>query len=405
MRIFSFSGEGEVKRVMRGIGVDPYGIKIMLPKTVTFLVRLEAVSNIAANILKQEMLSLGGDVAVSRGTLTGKTRNSTCLIIGQPCQIQSLIRKLRLQPFGLSRLAGELNENIKKYTKSNFILPLKKGSLRFKGRPRIMGVINLTPDSFSGDGLYNVSSHDYPGLALEKAETMLADGADIIDLGGESSRPGARSITVKEELKRVLPVLKKLVKNITAPISIDTTKPQVAMAALENGAQIVNDISGLRDKRMIKAAAKCKAAVVIMHMLGKPVDMQERIAYKSLIEDIIFWLKNAVDCAEAYGIMPEKIIIDPGIGFGKMPGQNLEIINRLADFKILGKPILIGPGRKSFIGKVLKTNPTQRTAGTVAACVMAAERGANIVRVHDIKEVSQALKIYSAIRDPFHTEP
>lgn len=399
MRIFNFNGENEVKQAMREIGVDPSGIKIMLPKAVTFLIRLNSISNIAANILKQEMLSLGGDVAIARGALTGKTKNTGCLIIGQSCQLRSLILKLRLQPFGLSKLADELDSNIKKYARGKFILPLKKGSLNFNGKVYIMGAVNLTPDSFSGDGLYGIKSSDYPGLALEKAETMLKDGADIIDLGGESSRPGARSISVKEELRRVLPVLKKLAKSIPAPISIDTTKAEVAQAALDSGAQIINDISGLRDKRMVKIAARHKAAVIIMHMLGKPVNMQHKVAYKSLIEDIAFWLKNSVDSAECAGIKPDKIIIDPGIGFSKTPGQNLEIIKRLADFKILGKPILVGPCRKSFIGKVLKTKPQERTIGTVSTCLMAVERGANIVRVHDVKEVAQALKMALAIRN------
>ena len=399
MRIFSSSGKNEIEMVMREIGVDPYGIKIMLPKTTTLLIRLNAVSNIAANILKQEMLSLGGDTAVARGALTGKTKKTDCLIIGQPGQLCSLIHKLRFQPFGLQKLADELDKNIKKYNRDSFILPLKRDSLNFNAKTYIMGAINLTPDSFSGDGLYSIKTNDYPGLALRKAQEMLKDGADIIDLGGESSRPGATNISAKEELRRVLPILKKLAKNIPAPISIDTTKTEVARAALESGAQIINDISGLRDKRMVKIAAKYKAVVVIMHMLGKPANMQKKIAYKSLIEDIILWLKNAVDSAEYSGIQPDKIIVDPGIGFGKKPEQNLEIIKRLADFKILGKPLLIGPCRKSFIGGVLKAVPRERSIGTVATCLMAAERGVNIVRVHDVKEVSQALKMATAIRN------
>ncbi len=398
MRIFSSNNVSEIKKVMSDIGVDPYGIKIMLPKTSILLVRLNEISNISANILKQEMLSLGGDVAVARGALTGRSKKSPCLIIGQRNQFFSLIHKLRLQPFGLNRLADKLEDGISKYTRSSLTLSLRKNFLNFGAKTRIMGAINLTPDSFSGDGLYSVKSGNYPELALEKARQMLKDGADIIDLGGESSRPGAKSISVKEELRRVLPVVKKLAKNIKAPISIDTTKIEVARAGLDSGAQLINDISGLRDKRMAKIAAKYKAAVVIMHMLGRPANMQNKIAYKSLIEDIMLWLKNAVDFAEYAGIGPDKIIIDPGIGFAKTAGQNLEIINRLADFKILGKPILIGPCRKSFIGSVLNASPQERCIGTVAACVMAAERGANIVRVHDVKQVSQALKMAAAIR-------
>ena len=399
MRIFSFGSENEVEKILRNIGVDPYGIKIMLPKTTTFLIRLDAVSNVVANILKQEMLSLGGDVAVARGALTGKVKKTDCLIIGQSAQFYSLVNKLRAQPFGLDKLAEDLDKNIKQYTRSNLTLTLKKSSLDLEAKINIMGVINLTPDSFSGDGLYSIKTKDHPSLALKKAKEMLQDGADIIDLGGESSRPGARSISTREELKRILPILKKLAKNISAPISIDTTKAEVAQASLESGAQIINDISGLRDKRMAKIVAKHKAAVVIMHMLGRPENMQKRVAYKSLIEDIITWLSNSVKSAELSGIKPNKIIVDPGIGFGKKAEQNLEILKRLADFKILGKPILIGPCRKSFIGKVLKTGPQERSIGTVATCVMAAERGANILRVHDVKEVSQALKMTAAIRN------
>lgn len=399
MRIFSSCGENEIKKVMRDIGVDPYGIKIMLPKAITFLIRLSAISNISANILKQEMLSLGGDVAIARGALTGKTKKTDCLIIGQSDQLCLLIHKLKIQPFGLQKLAIDLDKNIKEFTKNNLTVPLRGCSLNFNGKTYIMGVINLTPDSFSGDGLYSVKTKDYPGLALIKAKKMLKDGADIIDLGGESSRPGAKSINAKEEMQRVLPVLKKLAKNISAPISIDTTKAEVAQAALESGAQIINDISGLRDKRMAKVAAKHKAAVVIMHMLGNPANMQKRIVYKSLIDDITSCLKNTIESAEYAGIQSNKIIVDPGIGFGKKPEQNLEIIKRLAEFKILGKPLLIGPCRKSFIGRVLKVKPQESLIGTVATCIMAAERGVNIVRVHDVKEVSQALKMAAAIKE------
>ena len=261
-----------------------------------------------------------------------------------------------------------------------------------------MGVINLTPDSFSGDGLYRNFSNNYPDLALKKAQSLIADGADLIDLGGQSSRPGAKDLSIKEELSRTTPIVKLLAKKFKVPISIDTTKPEVAQAALDAGAQIINDISGLRDKRMIKVAARYKSAVIIMHMLGRPVNMQKIIRYDSLIDDIAMYLKKAIDTAQSGGVAAEKIIIDPGIGFGKTPAHNLEIIKHLEAFKILGKPIMIGPSRKSFIAKVLGSDSQSRTYGTLAACVMAAQRGANIVRVHDVAEVSQSLKIVEAVR-------
>ncbi len=382
---------------MREIGVDPYGAKIMLPKAATFLIRVAAIHNIAANILKQEMLSLGADAAIARGALTGKIKKTDILLIGQLAQFNALTNKLKIQPFGLQKLACELDENIKNFTKNNFVLSLRKGFLNLNKETLIMGIINLTPDSFSNDGLYRSLSSNYPNLALKKAQTLIADGADIIDLGGVSSRPGAKNISTKEELRRTMPVIKLLAKKINAPISIDTTKPEVAKAALGAGAQIINDISGLRNKNMIKVIAQYKAAVVIMHMLGKPVNMQKRTTYKSLINDISFYLKNAISSAQTAGIKPDKIIIDPGIGFGKTPVHNLEIIKHLADFKVLGKPILIGPSRKSFINKVLKSNSLNLISGTLTACVMAAERGVNIVRVHDVKEVSQSLRMMEAV--------
>ena len=397
MRIFRFSCSEEVKKIMHEIGVDPYGAKIMLPKAATFLIRLNAINNNAANILKQEMLSLGADAAIARGALTGKTKKTDMLLIGQLAQFGALADKLKIQPFGLQKLVGELDENIKNFTKNDFVLPLRKGFLNLSKKTQIMGIINLTPDSFSDDGLYRQPSNNYPDLALKKAQALVDDGANIIDLGGQSSRPGAKNISTKEELSRTVPVVKLLAKKIKVPISIDTTKFQVARAALDAGAQIINDICGLRDKRMIKVAAQYKAAVVIMHMLGRPANMQKIIAYESLIDDIAIYLKKSIDSAQAAGIKPDKIIIDPGVGFGKTPIHNLEIIKHLADFKALGKPILIGPSRKSFIAKVLGSDAQALTSGTLATCVMAAERGANIVRVHNVKEVSQALKIVEAV--------
>lgn len=383
---------------MHEIGVDSYGAKIMLPKATTFLIRLNAINNIAANILKQEMLALGADAAIAKGALTGKTKKTDILLIGQLAQFGALINKLKLQPFGLQKLAQELDGKINNFTKNDFVLSLRKGFLDLSKKTHIMGVINLTPDSFSHDGLYRQFSHNYPDLALKKAKAMLAEGADIIDLGGASSRPGAKNISVKEELRRTESVVKLLAKKINAPISIDTAKPEVARAALDAGAQIINDISGLRNRRMLEVAVRYKAAVVIMHMLGRPTNMQKIIAYKSLIEDIAVYLKKAIDSAQAAGVKPDKIIIDPGIGFGKTPVHNLEIIKHLADFKALGKPILIGPSRKSFIAKVLRSNSESRISGSLAASVMAADRGANIIRVHDVKEVSQSLKIMEAVK-------
>lgn len=399
MRIFPFSSRDKIEKIMRDIGVDPYGIKIMLPKAQTFLIRLAAINNVCANILKQELLSLGAEAALARHALTGKIKKTDVLMIGSLAQFKQLSKKIKLQPFGLHKLSGELEDSLRNYLKDNFILSLRGSSLNLSSKTRIMGIINLTPDSFSADGLYSLNSVGCQNLALMKAKKMVSDGADIIDLGGQSSRPGAKDIGVQEELSRVMPVVKLLAKKINKPISIDTTRPQVAQACLDSGAQIINDISGLKDKRMIKVAARYKAAVVIMHMQGVPLNMQKVIAYHSLIDEISLYLRNAIDSAQAGGIKPDKIIVDPGIGFGKKPEHNLEIIKRMAEFKALGKPILIGTSRKSFIGKVLGANLEERSNGTLATCVMAAQNGANIIRVHDVKEASQSLKIVDAVKN------
>jgi len=398
MRIFRFNRLEEVKKILDDIGADPYGVKIMLPKANTFLILLTKINNVAANILKQEMLSLGADAAIARNALTGKSKNTDILLIGQLNQFSALASKLKIQPFGLQELAQELDENIKNFTNNKLVLSLKNRLLNFSKKTYIMGIINLTPDSFSHDGLYRELSNNYPALALKKAETMVADGADILDLGGESSRPGAKSISLKEELSRTIPVIKLLAKNIDKPISIDTTKPLVARAALDAGAQIVNDICGLRNRQMMQVVARYKAAVVIMHMLGKPINMQKIIAYKSLIEDITIYLKNSISLAQAAGISPDKIIIDPGIGFGKTPVHNLKIIKHLADFKTLGKPILVGLSKKSFIKEVLGASSQSQVTGTLASCVLAAEYGANIVRVHDVKTASESLKMVDRVK-------
>jgi len=401
MRILEAGNPKELKRIMQDIDVDRHGIEIMYPKALTYLVRINKLSNIAANILKQEMLSLGADCAIARGALTGKAKKTDCLLMGNLAQFNRLSTKLKLQPFGLDSLSEELSSLLDNYKKTTFALDLGRFRLRLGQRTLLMGVVNLTPDSFSGDGLLNQFVYNLPGpnlgLLEDHVAQMVSDGADIIDIGAESSRPGARSVPVKEELKRVLPAIKKIAKKIKVPISIDTYKAEVARAALDCGASMVNDISGLRDRDMARVVAKYKCALIIMHMKGRPRSMQRSPVYKSLIEEIIGYLENAIRLARRSGIPQEKIIIDPGIGFGKSLEHNLAILKSLREFKALGRPILVGVSRKSFIGKILNEPPEKRLYGTLASCVLAALNGADILRVHDVKEVKQALKLLQAI--------
>ena len=265
--------------------------------------------------------------------------------------------------------------------------------IKFGSRTYIMGILNVTPDSFSGDGIYQDAEK-----AVETAERLVEDGADIIDVGGESTKPGSEPITIEEEIKRTIPVIKKLSKRIDAPISIDTAKSDVARLALENGASIVNDITGLgSDRKMISVVKEFNAKVVVMHIKGTPQTMQVNPEYGNLIQEIKDKLRTIIEKAIIGGIKKENIIIDPGVGFGKTLEHNLEILNRLFEFKELGSPILVGPSRKSFIGKLTGAEPDKRIFGTIASVAIAIKNGADIVRVHDVKEIKQAAIVSDAI--------
>ncbi len=258
--------------------------------------------------------------------------------------------------------------------------------------PKVMGIVNNTPDSFSGDGLGG--SID---LAVERGRAMFSEGADIVDVGGESTRPGAEPVPLDIELARVVPVVEDLSSFRPGRVSIDTMKPRVADAALFAGASLVNDVSGLRDNQMIQVVAEHDSAVIIMHMLGEPRDMQIRPRYKDVVTDIMTYLTDRVAAAEGGGVGPRKIMVDPGIGFGKTLEHNLEILARLREFRALGKPIVIGVSRKSFIGKLTGRPAGQRLGGSVAAAVLAVRNGADVVRVHDVQETVDALRTSGAI--------
>ncbi|RCK71632.1 MAG: Dihydropteroate synthase [Ignavibacteriae bacterium] len=255
-----------------------------------------------------------------------------------------------------------------------------------------MGILNITPDSFSDGGRYYSTEK-----AIEHALRMEDEGADFIDIGGESTRPGAESVSVEEELKRVIPVIEKLAGKIEIPISIDTTKSEVARKALDTGAEIVNDISATNfDPDMIKVISDFKPALILMHIKGSPKTMQINPDYIDVIKEIKDYLQESVNKCRSNGI--EQIIVDPGIGFGKKLEHNIEIFKRLSELKELGCPILIGPSRKSFIGQILDLPVEQRLEGTAAAVAVSILRGANIVRVHDVKEIKRVVKIVDALK-------
>ena len=264
-----------------------------------------------------------------------------------------------------------------------------------------MGVLNRTPDSFSDGGRF-MREED----AIRRVFEMAAEGADIIDIGGESSRPGARPVPADVELDRVIPVIRKATSQIDIPISIDTNKPEIAREALKNGASIINDIMGLQgDPRMAEIAAEFNVPVIIMHIKGTPQTMQIDPGYDSVIDSIMMSLKKSIELAKKAGIDENKIIIDPGIGFGKTVGHNLEILNKIDAFKLLGRPLLVGTSRKSFIPKTLRREhvpeeyieKTGSLMGTAASCAICISKGVNILRVHDVKEMVQVARITDAI--------
>lgn len=260
-------------------------------------------------------------------------------------------------------------------------------------RTYVAGILNITPDSFSDGGRFaDIDS------AVNHALQMARDGADIIDIGGESTRPGADPVTADDELKRVLPVIEKLKNGLNIPISIDTRKSSVAETAIRCGASIINDISGLKgDQKMARVAARYGVPVVVMHMKGHPQTMQDDPRYDDLITEIVKSLKESIDIAKKAGVDEENIIIDPGIGFGKTLEHNIAIIRELGRFKELGRPIMIGLSRKSFIGRILNRDASGRLMGTAAAVALSILNGADIVRVHDVKDIRDVTKITDSI--------
>jgi len=273
------------------------------------------------------------------------------------------------------------------------IVPYPGGSLTFGRRTHVMGVLNVTPDSFSDGGDWMD-----PDRALRRARTMVRQGADLVDVGGESTRPGARAVPAKEEIRRVVPVVERLAAERIL-VSIDTSKAAVARAAFRAGAKILNDVTALRgDCAMAKTAARAGVAVILMHMKGTPRTMQESPLYGDVVAEIIGFFREILRTAWRAGIERDKIIVDPGIGFGKSPEHNLEILRRLHEFRTLGRPLAIGTSRKSFIGRALNRRVDDRTSGTAATVAAAILRGADVVRVHDIREMTDVARMTDLLR-------
>ncbi len=291
-------------------------------------------------------------------------------------------------------LADKIKSTIDNYRKKDFVLKLPRNKdIDLREKVAIMGILNLTPDSFYDGGKYRTEND-----LLKRVEQMIEEGVDIIDVGGESTRPGAERIEVEEEIRRTVPYIEKITNLFDIPISIDTYKAKVAREALEAGAQMINDISGLRfDPEMSQVASYYDVPLVIMHIKGTPKDMQINPRYDSLMEEIISYLEEGIKIATMAGVKREKLIVDPGIGFGKTLEHNLFILKKLEELRILGCPILIGVSRKSFIGKVLNLPVEERMIGSLAATCLAVSKGARIVRTHDVKPTRQVVDLIEAI--------
>ncbi len=301
-----------------------------------------------------------------------------------------LARDQRIPPF-LARTFDSLLDN---YLRSDYKINCRGKLLDLGSRTHIMGILNATPDSFSDGGLYAGV-----GEALAHAREMAAAGADIIDIGGESTRPGSRPVPEEEELRRVIPLIGRLSAELSVPLSVDTYKSTVARKALEAGASVVNDISGLRfSPDMARVAADYGAAVIIMHIKGTPRDMQQDPVYADVVAEVMEYLSEGIEIAVRAGVDRENILIDPGIGFGKTTEHNLELLNRLDEFRALGRPVLLGTSRKKFIGTVLGIPaPDRRVDGTAATIALGIERGARVVRVHDVARMAQVARMTDAI--------
>jgi dihydropteroate synthase len=277
---------------------------------------------------------------------------------------------------------------------------LKCGAHRLDlSTPKIMGILNITPDSFSDGGSYHRGGHLSLDLVLKRAEQMLAEGADILDVGGESTRPGAAMVSGQEELDRVIPVVEALVEKLGALVSVDTSTANVMRESARKGAGIINDVRALMRDGALAAAAETALPVCVMHMQGQPQNMQQAPKYQDVVAEVLVFLQERISACSAAGITKERILIDPGFGFGKTLAHNLALLARLPELAALDAPILVGLSRKSMLGQLLNRDVDERLPGSLALALASVERGASIIRVHDVAATKDVLAVYSAVKD------
>ena len=378
---------------LKNIGVHQASIETFMNKSAILPLKVLKVRTPAANIIKQEMLACGGDCAIHAGCVVCAQDHSDILLLGTKKHYRLLLQKMAMMPyFGLPKIKEELqsfleNAPLKTILADNRVLEYD--------HVVVMGILNITPDSFYADS--RVRGIDE---VINRAGQMLRDGAEILDIGGESTRPGSDSINPQEEIARIVPVVEALRKEYPQSIlSIDTYHAETAEATLASGADIINDISAMEyDEKMIDVVVKNNAPVILMHMRGTPKNMQQNTEYGNVVEEVSKYLKERAEMLRGHNLPKEKIILDPGIGFAKNVDQNLKLMQGLSEMTGSDYPVLLAASRKSTIGKVLGDIPPEaRLAGTIATSCQAVYASANMVRVHDVKENIQAIRMLEAI--------
>jgi dihydropteroate synthase len=396
-RILTCRDLDEARTELHGVGVSSQGVEVMAPKALGAVIKLTNVRLGAANILKQEMLALGADAAVSRGVVDGKTEISDVILLGSADKLRKLIHKLDHQTiFGLPGIQAFIRRTLPllettpawKITCPHGILDLRP--------TRVMGILNITPDSFSDGGKYLDAD-----AALTQAKQLVDDGADILDLGGESSRPGSDPVDAVTEWNRIEPVLTGIRTFSDIPVSVDSWKASVIRRALDAGADIVNDITALNGDPELTdlLAGRPDVPVILMHMIGTPRTMQQDPKYDDVVDEILAFFDERLEHCARRGIDPSRVILDPGVGFGKTLAHNLTLLKRCRELLSLGRPVLIGHSRKSFLNGIVPNPPEQRLTGTLAVTAHAFANDMPLVRVHDVKANLETIATLRAVRD------
>lgn len=384
---------GETQAALQRAGVSEVGMKVMDKRALFRTVRVSGLGIREVNLLKQELTSRGGDVAVSEDLFQWMKENGGCLLMGTIAQFDRLLPRLKGPDTGLHALAESIETALRNFSEP---VPSCHAGLHLDQAPLLMGILNVTPDSFSDGGSYkDVDS------AVMHALDMVARGAALVDVGGESTRPGSEAVYDEDELARVMPVVQALARPLHGRLSVDTCKARVAAQALAAGAFMVNDVSALRaDREMVSVVRDAGCPVVLMHMQGDPRTMQDAPTYRDVVEDVYAFFLERLNWAVDNGLQEENLLVDPGIGFGKTTAHNLRLLHNLESFRSLGRPLVLGASRKRFLGELLGlAAPKQRDVATAATTTMAVMAGAHIVRVHEIAGNREAALVARAVMD------